>query len=90
MSRYSLTRLSPKLILVKRNALAAKWSVEGDIMDFISGVILVGIAFVLAVLFFFGIAVWLEIQPQKNRRSIRKHARSRRAYSLNNVRLTEV
>ena len=34
-------------------------------MDFISGVIFVGIAFVLAVLLFFGIAVWLEIQPQK-------------------------
>ena len=34
-------------------------------MDLISGVIFTGIAFVLAVLFFFGIAVWLEIQPQK-------------------------
>ena len=59
-------------------------------MDFISGVIFVGIAFVLAVLFFFGIAVWLEIQPQKNRHPVRKDARSRRAYRFNNVRLTEV
>jgi hypothetical protein len=59
-------------------------------MDFISGITFVGIAFVLAVLFFFGIAVWLEIQPQKNKRPVRKGAHSHRAYRFNNVRLTEV
>lgn len=59
-------------------------------MDFISGVIFVGIAFVLAVLFSFGIAVWLEIQPQKNKRPVRQGAHSRRTCRFNNVRLTEV
>lgn len=32
-------------------------------MGFISGVIFAGAAFVLAVLFFFGIALWLESGP---------------------------
>ncbi|HKS30052.1 MAG TPA: hypothetical protein VJS44_19675 [Pyrinomonadaceae bacterium] len=58
-------------------------------MDFISGVIIVGMAFVIAVLFFFGVAVWLTIGPQKNRRYARQHARSRRAYRFNNARMTE-
>lgn len=59
-------------------------------MDFISGVIFVGIAFVLAVLFFVGIAVWLQIQPQKNGCHIRQGAYSRRTYRFNKVRLMEV
>ncbi len=59
-------------------------------MDFISGVIFVGIAFVLAVLFFFGIAMRLESHPQQNKRSVRQRARLRRTKRLNNVRLTEV
>lgn len=56
-------------------------------MDFISGVIFVGMAFVLAVLFFFGIAVWLKLRPQKNSRSVREGARSRRTYRFHKVRL---
>ncbi|HEX8138222.1 MAG TPA: hypothetical protein VF544_11575 [Pyrinomonadaceae bacterium] len=59
-------------------------------MDLISGVIFVGIAFVLAVLFFFGIVVWLEIQPQQNKRPVRQGARFTTTRRFNNVRLAEV
>lgn len=59
-------------------------------MDFISGVIFVGMAFMLAVLFFFGIAVWLEVQPQQKKRPVRQGALSRRTRRFSNVRLAEV
>lgn len=59
-------------------------------MDFISGVIFVGIAFVLAALFFFGIAVRLESLPQQNKRPARQCALLRRAKRFNDVGLTEV
>ncbi|HEX8142323.1 MAG TPA: hypothetical protein VF553_06975 [Pyrinomonadaceae bacterium] len=59
-------------------------------MDFISGVFFVGIAFVLALLFFFGIAVWLEIQPQQNKRPVRQGARFTTTRRFDNVRRTKV
>ena len=59
-------------------------------MDFISGVIFVGMVFVLAVLFLLGIAVWLEIQPQQQKRPVRQGALSRRSWRYNNASLAEV
>lgn len=45
-------------------------------MDFISGVIFAGIAFVFAVLFIFGIAAWrMERHHQQNKGPLRQGAR---------------
>jgi hypothetical protein len=59
-------------------------------MDFISGVIFIGITLVLTVQFFLGIAVWLELQPQQKKRPVRHGALSSRNWRYNNVRLAEV